>query len=814
MKKYFLRRLVCLTLLKKSRAHDTTACEFRAMSFRGNTSFWLLHFPRCAFDSPCRRRRRRRRFILILCVASLLTRVLDATHGMVPVSPDFSSCTQRPPRVHMIWSSSLTSFDILARKSVESILKHSPCTRIIIYSDNLPASFFAGFRTWGYDVEVVGMFSTIAEICLQMDEPGCAWFHKYSPKSDSIDLFQVHSVDVFRLMLVHKYGGSYVDFDQIFTEDVFSVYEFSANIVGTEVCMNDNPDCVSSTELKAISKVVRLEDAPVGSGDFSRASFHDKDETGALVRYTPCNGVLLRWQKRHPFIATALKHADGEYDANCWGCLGPRLFGSILRNCSTGMYDENLVHDVSVLPPGVLYAYDYRMAGDAMRKELTDQVYSTSSVGMHLYSSIIRNRAIKRGSTVDHAVQENGLFPPRSVKRSSGCVAAKVVELRRHMSVPKSSTFPSHPVQFAFTVARSSTIFICHPGWLGIREATEKLSARLSIPIVMLTNVRRRATFLGTFLRENNISHVVFHGGVPGSLDFIENHHKDFIVSVVYHSGLGVLNSSPAEVTLLGMLHDYAHKRMIALRFLESDQTILARLIGSPSCTVLHVLRSVHESITEISLQRDSSNLQIGLLGVSTSRSTVKNLWPQLMAACLFEEADIHVTFSARAFRTLSRSVLLSKCKGRLINHGLPSPASFETILGNMHINLYISATEAIPNVVVDSLRHRVPVLTSDTTELFNGSQMLKELLIVNRLDDTIAIHAAMMKAIAFVESNGAEFQREVSQLLERLESASVQSWIAALSCTRDRRTDKIRCICEDNDVKRDQNLIIGVLGE
>ena len=157
--------------------------------------------------------------------------------------------------------------------------------------------------------------------------------------------------------------------------------------------------------------------------------------------------------------------------------------------------------------------------------------------------------------------------------------------------------------------------------------------------------------------------------------------------------------------------------------------------------------------------------------------------------------------FTSNVFQTLSKSVLLSKCKGKLINHGLPRPASFEAILSKMHANLYVSTTEAIPNVVVDSLSHFVPVLTSDTTELFDGNPMLKDLLVVNRLDDSIAIYTAAKRAILFAKENSTKFQKEASSLLKQLELKSVHSWQAALSCRRCPVDHDVHCMCEEGEL-------------
>ena len=102
-----------------------------------------------------------------------------------------------------------------------------------------------------------------------------------------------------------------------------------------------------------------------------------------------------------------------------------------------------------------------------------------------------------------------------------------------------------------------------------------------------------------------------------------------------------------------------------------------------------------------------------------------------------------------------------------------------------MDINMYISTTEALPNVATDSLSAGVPVLLSDTTELFYSSETLHRFLVVDRIDDPVAIRDTLINAFRFSIEHKEEFRSEVTKVIHTCETKAMAQWSAVMNAMR-----------------------------
>ena len=163
---------------------------------------------------------------------------------------------------------------------------------------------------------------------------------------------------------------------------------------------------------------------------------------------------------------------------------------------------------------------------------------------------------------------------------------------------------------------------------------------------------------------------------------------------------------------LLGKAMESAKKGEIFLTFIEPDQAEYATRLGVPSCVVWPTFH--HESRKLDPLSRkvskwengtDPSTLNIGILETST-RLPVKNFFPQAGAACLFENANIYLN-TIDVVKGFGREQVaaewhLKMCRGKLKEIGWVTTEEFNLVLSNMDINFYVSASDAIPNVVLN----------------------------------------------------------------------------------------------------------------
>ncbi|GMH49881.1 hypothetical protein TrRE_jg11768 [Triparma retinervis] len=243
----------------------------------------------------------------------------------------------------------------------------------------------------------------------------------------------------------------------------------------------------------------------------------------------------------------------------------------------------------------------------------------------------------------------------------------------------------------------------------------------------------------------------------------------------------------------------------IFLTFIEPDQTEYVTRLGVPSCAVWPTFRQEKRSphagrhlrvrgsqirkvykgqSAEAATDdvRDSPPLNIGILGTST-RLPVKNFFPQAGAACLFENANIYLNtvdvVAGLEKEQVAEEWHLKMCRGNLHEIGWVKTEEFNTALSNMDINLYVSVSDAVPNVVLNSLAFGVPVISGDTTSIYESSPFLKELLVEPRIDDQVAIYERAASALKFLQStkNRERYDKEIERLFTTLDRKAKESW-------------------------------------
>lgn len=367
------------------------------------------------------------------------------------------------------------------------------------------------------------------------------------------------------------------------------------------------------------------------------------------------------------------------------------------------------------------------------------------------------------------------------------------------------TTFPSDPVEFyKQLVAADYTLLGCHENWLGIREMTLKLSKHTNIPVVMFgdTTLPNDKESFYEELKKLKVRSLHVQGIVWGVLDFgklVKSKQEDannkdnpgIFLSVAYHSGISVHNTAPSESMLLGQAMESAKEGEIFLTFIEPDQAEYATRLGVPSCVVWptfdHEDRKPDPLSSELSKGGErgpeQSSLNVGILGTST-RLPVKNFFPQAGAACLFENATIYLN-TIDVVEGFDREQVaeewhLKMCRGKLKEIGWVTTEEFNTALRKMDVNLYVSASDAIPNVVLNSLAFGVPVISSDTSSIYETSPFLKNLLVEPRIDDQVAIYQRAATALSFLGSNKKNrerYDKEVDNLFKALDRRARESW-------------------------------------
>lgn len=331
--------------------------------------------------------------------------------------------------------------------------------------------------------------------------------------------------------------------------------------------------------------------------------------------------------------------------------------------------------------------------------------------------------------------------------------------------------------RFLELVRQKRAVMLCCRQWLGIYEMTIKIGKATETAVLPIDEheLQQPGGYrrLLAFLKYHRVTALIVHGIPFGTMAMVRflHEHTHVNVAFVYHSGVAVHNVATEEAGMLGKLAQAAADKLLTLVFIEHDQAIMFRHLGVPACAMPCTM-SRPIAITAPP-KPQLHKLRIGVMGTNI-RPAVKNFFTQISAACMVHGAEVHVTALPPG---PDKHWYLKMCAGKIIQHGHVSSDKFTELLGRMDINLYVSWTDAVPNVVGDSLSARVPVLTSDTTPWFDQAPNLRQLLVEPRIDDPSAIYNRILRVIAYVREFPDEFGSAVSDMLYQKHALAVLTW-------------------------------------
>jgi hypothetical protein len=528
---------------------------------------------------------------------------------------EFCSEKLRSQTVFMLWMTSVATFSVRNQLSLESLLRHHPCVHVRVIAPLLPHNLFDVYIQLGYNVTVEKFDeATFEPFAPAPGDPGHGWVSKLDAWRMGPH-FAVHKADMLRMLILYREGGSYIDFDHIVLRPMLHI----RNGIGSEVCQPDNPDCLDVEQLEKLDVAVaarlpgELEAIGLGEEYSSRVNFH---RSGG-VRYTPCNGVLINWVARHSLFGHLLRVSDGQYSPDCWGCLGPRLWGAALRGILSDLEGDGSLFTTmrssfGLLPPAALYPFDYTTVAKHMR--VTDHnidrfLRITNPLGVHFFSGISAKLPLVAGSTMHKILGRNTLSatdPDSSLHNVllmdtfSGQLGAgspnfipqpvgKIVSPESRWSAPLVfETIPKEPAAFAERARRLKVILLCPRRWSAVRHATARIAGAMAAPVLLVErldvgDVQNKIELL---LRAHEIAAVLSQSIIPGIIDFAALLRARRVASVaVVHHGAGWVGSAD-ESTSTARVLAAAQSGVVLLAFVESGQAAQAQHLAMPVCAL------------------------------------------------------------------------------------------------------------------------------------------------------------------------------------------------------------------------------------
>jgi glycosyltransferase involved in cell wall biosynthesis len=278
-------------------------------------------------------------------------------------------------------------------------------------------------------------------------------------------------------------------------------------------------------------------------------------------------------------------------------------------------------------------------------------------------------------------------------------------------------------------------IAICHPFDQGIKSATYALTG----DIIEIEDFHRREQVeeILSFIKEKSPGKIVLSGYGDG-YDLLAVYIKELLPDVrimqYCHASFTQYSVDKWEADFL--------ERLIQLHF----DGVIEKIGFCKKGMIEHFIERgvdahfLMNRFPKIDVARkivDLNNPSIAVLG---SKQWRKNLLNQIIGALQVENAKVHIN-QAPEYDYV-------KTLPRVIEHGWMTPDEAFKLTSSTTLNFYISLSECFPMVVIESLATLTPCLTSNTSNVYDYDPSLKDYLVVNELDNPLAISAAAERVL------------------------------------------------------------------
>lgn len=273
--------------------------------------------------------------------------------------------------------------------------------------------------------------------------------------------------------------------------------------------------------------------------------------------------------------------------------------------------------------------------------------------------------------------------------------------------------------------ASARALVVCHPEWRGVRTA----AIASGEPVVETATLDLHAEPLVKRAAAAGVGVVVVHG-VPPHLRVlaVAAHQAGLRVACILHSSPAQHGGEPWETEAVNQVFSLAGEKLVdRIGFVKAG---VAEAFAHLGFDVAHVPNRLPDMGAPSPIDL-GEGFHVGVFAEPIFR---KNVATQMMAAAMLPEAVVHVL-------RVPDVDYLSAIPTR--TYGVLDFASFQALLASVDLNLYVTLSECHPLTPVESYLAGVPCLVAPNSELFLSDRRLRELTVVDELDDPSAIARA-----------------------------------------------------------------------
>lgn len=311
-------------------------------------------------------------------------------------------------------------------------------------------------------------------------------------------------------------------------------------------------------------------------------------------------------------------------------------------------------------------------------------------------------------------------------------------KLTKKRLVSDQETFAIIIAKIGHIRSKSDHVVIC-PGitgynWMGVNRATFATfpDCTLELPQYYSNTIFSPSQLAEIVQTINKLNYTqVILSGFPEYFGDLSNalHRTGIKVKVLYHGFFSELSGNDQQQKQLNKLLQLSCNGIIhSIAFNKKGMAESINCLWNiPAMKVM--LRT--PEMEQVRTTTENNKIRIGILGNDQYR---KNIHNQVVAAAMIPNAEIHVT-TEQVFHYLPESI-------NIVRHTSGMQHSeFIQLLAKMDINLHLSYSESWGQLTTESLSLGIPCLVAYHSDIYDYSEQLKQLMVVEEYDNSLAIN-------------------------------------------------------------------------
>ena len=471
-----------------------------------------------------------------------------------------------------------------------------------------------------------------------------------------------------------------------------------------------------------------------------------KDEFFMGYEDEECFSTAIIWmkEKHNKYAKKILDYYDNlegfDSEGNIWDYANPRIITNIIKKQPKEILEngiEEYAKEVKVYPIEYFNPINY----DYSEKRYTENTYA-----VHYFNATWIPKGEKVaitlcrtfGSKTAKIMLNIFYFLSRQKHRFINFIKKIGHKIYMFLSIHINKNKRVNRVKEELEKQKKQYLGICHPEWLGVKNATKSIFGEEIIEL-REQYTDKEARKMAQAIIDSGKKTVVFNAFANG-WDSLAKALKDINpnvkVKVIMH-GSHALLSEEYDWNVFSSIFGLYKKGI--LDEIATVKKSLYDFYKAKGINTSFIMNTVQIEDKEEFIKK-SANEEIVKIGLYVSGDRwVKNIYNQISAASLFENAVLDCLPLNPKIVELAQHLKL-KTTGKYEN--ISREEMFKRIAKN-DINLYVTFTECSPLIPLESLELGVPCITGDNHHYFEGTE-LEKYLVVAKEDNIIDIYKKM----------------------------------------------------------------------